>query len=123
MRLTTLLLCLILAAAAAGRYKAEDEVRDARSEVRELDAKKARELSSIQVLRAEVAFLERPERLAEIAESVVGLERDLEPLTGAQLMTAEDFELAFAIAAERRRMPGEAAVPASGAVTVAGLEQ
>ncbi len=123
MRLTTLLLCLILAAAAAGRYKAEDEVRDARSEVRELDAKKARELSSIQVLRAEVAFLERPERLAEIAESVSGLERDLEPLTGAQLMTAEDFELAFAIAAERRQKPGEAAGPLPSAVTVAGLDR
>lgn len=92
MRLTTLLLCLILAAAAAGRYKAEVAVRDAKSEIKALDRQKAEELSSIQVLRTEVAFLERPERLAEIADAVT----ELKPLTGAQLMTAEDYELAFA---------------------------
>lgn len=92
MRLTTLLLCLILAAAAAGRYKAEVAVRDAKSEIRALDRQKSEEISSIQVLRTEVAFLERPERLAEIADAATALE----PLTGAQLMTAEDYELAFA---------------------------
>ena len=115
MRLTTLILCLILAAAAAGRYKAETSVRDARSEIRALDRQKAEELSSIQVLRTEVAFLERPERLAGIADSVSALA----PLTGAQLMTAEDFEIAFAArydAAEKA-----AALPAAP-VAIAGLE-
>ncbi len=118
MRFTTFLLCLILAAAAAGRYKAEVAVRDAKSEVRALDRQKAEELSGIQVLRAEVAYLERPERLAEIAQSVTGLE----PLTGAQLMTAEDLELAFAAASAQNPPPSPADGPAPARVTVAGLD-
>jgi hypothetical protein len=116
MRFTTFLLCLILAAAAAGRYKAEVAVREAKSEARELERQKAKELSSIQVLRAEVAYLERPERLAAIAEGVTGLA----PLSGAQLVTAEDLELAFAVA--RGASPGPALSSAPAAVTVAGLE-
>lgn len=115
MRFTTFLLCLILAAAAAGRYKAEIAVREAKGEARALERQKAEEISSIQVLRAEVAFLERPERLAEIAGSATSLE----PLSGAQLMTAEDFELAFARA---RGDSAAAAGPAPVAVEVAGLE-
>jgi cell division protein FtsL len=91
LRLTLLLLCLMLAAAAAGRYKAEAAVRETRNELRRLEKEKSNELSKIQPLRAEVAYLERPERLATIAEKVT----DLEPLTGAQLLTAEDFQLAF----------------------------
>lgn len=115
MRFTTFLLCLILAAAAAGRYKAETAVRDAKSEIRALDRLKSEELSSIQVLRTEVAFLERPQRLTEIAGSVSGLA----PLTGAQLMTAEDFEIAFALT---RARSGESAAPPPAVVAVAGLE-
>lgn len=115
MRLTTFLLCLILAAAAAGRYKAETAVRDAKSEIRTLDRLKSEELSSIQILRTEVAFLERPQRLAEIAGGVAGLA----PLTGAQLMTAEDFEIAFA---QTRARTGEATALPPAPVAVAGLE-
>ena len=118
MRFTTFLLCLILAAAAAGRYKAEIAVREAKSEARALERQKAEELSSIQVLRAEVAFLERPERLAEIAQSVTGLA----PLDGAQLMTAEDLELAFALARGEEEASTRSSRPAPAKVTVAGLE-
>lgn len=117
MRLTTLILCLILAAAAAGRYKAETSVRDARSELRALDRQKAEELSAIQVLRTEVAFLERPERLAGIAGSV----SVLGPLSGAQLMTAEDFEIAFA-AQQKQARSENAANQTAAAVAIAGLE-
>jgi len=91
LRLTLLFLCLMLAAAAAGRYKAEAAVRETRNELKRLDEEKSTEIGKIQVLRAEVAFLESPERLAAIAEKMT----NLEPLTGAQLMTAEDFQLAF----------------------------
>jgi len=91
MRFTLILLCFILAAAAAGRYQAEAAVRETRAELKRLDRAKETELSSIQVLRAEVAYLENPDRLSEIAENLT----TLEPLSGAQLMTAEDFELAF----------------------------
>ena len=118
MRFTTFLLCLILAAAAAGRYKAEIAVREAKSEARALERQKAEELSTIQVLRAEVAYLERPERLAEIAESMTGLS----PLSGAQLVTAEDLELAFAQARGETQAATDTAAPAPAKVTVAGLE-
>lgn len=115
MRFTTLILCLILAAAAAGRYKAETSVGDARSEIRALDRQKAEELSSIQVLRTEVAFLERPERLTGIADNV----STLAPLTGAQLMTAEDFEIAFAARLQQNQ---DAAIRPAAPVAIAGLE-
>ncbi len=91
MRLTMFLLCLLLAGAAAGRYQAEAAVRETRNELRRLERVKAEELTSIQLLRAEVAFLESPDRLTAIAGEMT----DLEPLSGAQLLTAEDFEIAF----------------------------
>ncbi|MBI1366757.1 MAG: hypothetical protein GC153_12485 [Alphaproteobacteria bacterium] len=90
-RITTILLCLMLAAAAWGRYRAEASVREARREIHTLDQEKAKELSSIQTLRAEVAFLESPDRLAKIASDVT----DLEPLASNQLLTAEDFVAEF----------------------------
>ncbi|MCB2096147.1 MAG: hypothetical protein AB7F91_07350 [Parvularculaceae bacterium] len=91
LRFTMIMLCFVLAAAAAGRYQAEAAVRDTRIELRRLDQAKERELSSIQLLKAEVAYLENPERLSGIAGNMTSLE----PLSGAQLMTAEDFKLAF----------------------------
>ena len=90
-RATMILLCLVLLAAAAGRYKAEVSVRDAREELKELEDGKSQELSRIQVLRAEVAYLESPDRLARIAARYT----DLAPLAGSQLMTADEFLLAL----------------------------
>jgi len=116
MRITMILLCLMLAAAAAGRYQAEAAVREARQELRRLDREKARELSSIQLLRAEIAYLESPERLAVIAGEMTDLRR----LSGAQLMTAEDFEIAFGEGAEPAR---SGASERASVVTVAALER
>ncbi len=118
MRFTTFLLCLILAAAAAGRYKAEIAVRETKGQARALERQKAEEISSIQVLRAEVAFLERPERLAEIAKTHTGLA----PLSGAQLMTAEDLEFAFAVARGEAEAAASSVSLDGAKVTVAGLE-
>jgi hypothetical protein len=89
-RITWLILCAILAAAAAGRYRAEAEVRAMRQEIRDLELKKGEEERQIQVLRAEIAYLERPDRLARIVA-----ETELRPLSSAQLLTAEDFLAAF----------------------------
>ncbi|MEZ5917743.1 MAG: hypothetical protein R3C40_09315 [Parvularculaceae bacterium] len=110
------MLCLILAAAAAGRYKAEVAVRDVRSEIVQIDHKKAAEANKIQVLRAEIAYLESPERLAEIAERVT----NLKPLSGAQLMTADDYLFAFRDVSDDVAVPAEDADQAK-AVTVADL--
>lgn len=90
-RITMILLCFLLAAAAAGRYQAEVSVRDTRRDIEAMDRAIARELSEIQVLRAEIAFLESPERLARLAERAT----ELKPASGAQLMTAEEFVVAF----------------------------
>lgn len=114
LRLTMLLLCFMLAAAAAGRYKAEAAVRESRAELTALDRNKSRALTEIQLLRAEVAFLESPDRLARIASNMT----DLEPLSGAQLLTAEEFQTAFG--AIKSEPPAETA-PASGVVAIAQL--
>lgn len=91
-RLTMLVLCLLLAAAAAGRYQAEVAVRDSRQSIRKLGAEKALEMQQIQTLRAEIAYLESPERLAVLARKLT----DLRPLSADQLMNAADFRVAFA---------------------------
>lgn len=90
-RLTMLLLCLLLAGAAAGRYQAEVAVRQSRKEIEQLKAERASELQQIQTLRAEIAYLENPQRLAALAAKLT----DLKPLSADQLMSAEDFRLAF----------------------------
>ena len=90
-RVTMIFLCLILAGAAAGRYQAEVRVKQKREEINQLEKLKAREVAEIQLLRAEIAYLESPERLAIIAERAT----NLKPLTGDQLLTANDFAMAF----------------------------
>lgn len=90
-RITMILLCFILAGASAGRYQAEVAVKQKREEIKNLSQVEAKELADIQLLRAEIAFLESPDRLATIAEKVTSLK----PLSGSQLMTADDFAIAF----------------------------
>lgn len=91
-RITMIVLCLLLAAAAAGRYQAEAAVREKRQEIERLQKERAAEIMAIKTLRADIAFLTNPERLARIAQS----RTDLSPLSGAQLIDAEKFALAFA---------------------------
>lgn len=90
-RITMIFLCLLLAAAAAGRYKAEVSVRESREQIHQLKEEKGAELRKIQTLRAELAYLESPERLARIAEK----KTDLRPLESSQLLTSEQFVAAF----------------------------
>ena len=86
-RLTMILLCLMLAGAVAGRYQAEVRVKQLKEDIRALERVKSKELTEIQLLRAEIAYLESPERLAVIAERTTSLA----PLTGRQLLSAEEF--------------------------------
>ena len=113
MRLTMFLLCILLAAAAAGRYQAEAAVRETRFELRRLEKEKADELTQIQVLRAEIAYLESPDRLSAIANKMT----DLSPLSGTQLYSADEFELAFGAGAG----PAAAEARAADAFEVAAL--
>lgn len=89
-RITTIFLCLLLAAAAAGRYRAEESVRKARSELEKLETSRLEELRTIQMLRAETAYLENPERLAKIAEE----RTDLRPSDRDQILSARQFAAA-----------------------------
>ncbi|MBL4620120.1 MAG: hypothetical protein JKX88_08495 [Marinicaulis sp.] len=86
-RITTIFLCFLLAAAAAGRYCAEVSVKETRSELKRLELSKVEELRSIQILRADVAYLENPQRLSEIANS----KTDLRPSERGQILTAREF--------------------------------
>jgi len=129
-RWSMVLLGLMVCGAAAGRYEAETAVRRAESEIRRLEKRREAEVREIQVLRAELAHLESPSRLAEYAREFT----DLRPVRGDQLMTADDFELAFggAPGADPVADPAGAPAPAyagdrrypdypPASVTIAGL--
>jgi len=86
-RITTIFLCVLLAAAAFGRYRAEVSVRELREDIQEIETSQVEELRSIQMLRAEIAYLENPDRLAKVA----GTKTDLRPSESAQLVNAREF--------------------------------
>lgn len=88
-RIATIFLCMLLAAAAAGRYRAEVSVKETRAELKRLEISKTEELQSIQMLRAEVAYLENPNRLSKIADA----KTDLRPSVQDQLLNARQFAI------------------------------
>ena len=90
-RITTIFLCVLLAAAAWGRYKAEVSVRETRQEIEKLNVSIVDESRKIQILRAEIAYLENPERLEKVAQT----KTDLRPSERTQLLSARQFAAAF----------------------------
>lgn len=92
-RITTILLCFLVAVSAAGRYQAETAVREARGELRQVKAEQTEELRAIKMLRAEVAFLENPDRLAKIAAA----KTDLRPTTNEQSLSTREFAVAMGV--------------------------
>ncbi|GEM_PF-1321674 len=110
-RITTLFLCILLTAAAVGRYRAEESVRKARSELEKLETSRLEELERIQILRAEIAYLDNPERLAKIARS----ETDLRPTSREQMVSQRQF--AAAMTGETSPTPAEDAPVPSEAIT------
>ncbi|MEO1149742.1 MAG: hypothetical protein AAFW83_02020 [Pseudomonadota bacterium] len=102
LRVCTFLLCLFLAVASASRYRAEIAVRQTRAAITATKAAIAEEERRIQILRAELAYLENPERLAKIASD----KTDLEPLTGDQLVSASEFLTAMGAQDIVRGAPG-----------------
>ena len=110
-RITTIFLCLLLAAAAAGRYRAEVSVKETRAEIKRLETSKLEETRSIQMLRAEVAYLENPERLATIAET----QTDLRPSDQEQILNARQF--ATAMNGEEAEDEPDASVPPGDVIT------
>lgn len=90
-RITTIFLCVLLAAAAFGRYRAEVSVRELRNDIEKIEASQVEEARAIQMLRAEIAYLENPDRLAKVAVA----KTDLRPSSGDQLVNAGEFAALF----------------------------
>ena len=90
-RITTIFLCVLLAAAAFGRYRAEVSVRELRDDIEKIETSQLEELRAIQMLRAEIAYLENPDRLAKVAAA----KTDLRPSSGDQLVNAREFAALF----------------------------
>lgn len=108
-RLSMVVLCLVLAAAAAGRYQAEIAVRNARHAIEKLKAERVSELRQVQTLRAEIAYLENPQRLSALSAKLP----DLKPVSGGQVLTADAFRAAFATGlVPTQSEPAFAAAPA-----------
>ena len=113
-RVTTVFLCLLLAAAAAGRYRAEESVRHTKSAISEIETSKLEEARRIQMLRAEIAYLENPERLAKIA----GAKTDLRPSESRQILSADEFVAFFG---DEEAAPAPAKTPVNGDVILHAL--
>ncbi len=90
-RITTIFLCVLLAAAAIGRYRAEQSVQKTRMELERLETTRLEERRQIQLLRAEVAYLENPERLAKIARA----KTELRPSEPVQIISVQQFAVAM----------------------------
>lgn len=117
-RITTLFLCMLLAAAAVGRYRAEQSVQKTRAELERLEAQQAEELRRIQILRAEVAYLENPERLAKVAAA----QTDLRPSTGAQFITPQQFAATIGVSPTTPFLADDPA-PANGVANAIAVAQ
>lgn len=103
-RITSIFLCALFLAAVAGRYSAEESVSAAHEALGQLDVEYAEEARRVQMLRAEIAYLESPERLAKVARATT----DLRPPPPDALLTAQQFQSA---------MIGDEFKPAPGAPT------
>jgi hypothetical protein len=90
-RITTIFLCVLLAAAAFGRYRAEVSVRELRNDIEKIETSQLEELRAVQMLRAEIAYLENPDRLAKVASA----KTDLRPSSSDQLVNAREFAALF----------------------------
>ncbi|MEM8934797.1 MAG: hypothetical protein AAGC77_00125 [Pseudomonadota bacterium] len=86
-KITTILLFFLLGLSAVGRYQAETSVRQTQADLVELDLDRIEEERAIKVLRAEIAYLENPERLAKIASATT----DLRPTAAHQSHDAREF--------------------------------
>jgi hypothetical protein len=104
-RITTIFLCVLLAAAAFGRYRAEVSVRELREDIERIEMSMADETRAIQMLRAEIAYLENPDRLAKIADA----KTDLRPSESVQFVNAREFA---ALLGDDSYVAEEDAVPA-----------
>lgn len=87
MRLSTIFFCILLAAAAAGRYRAEVNVRSDKVEIAKFQEMRAGEKEQIDRLRLDVRVLESAPRTAKLSR----LYTDLEQLKPNQMQNSNEF--------------------------------
>ncbi|MEL6360105.1 MAG: hypothetical protein AAFR21_03405 [Pseudomonadota bacterium] len=90
-RPTFIILVGVLIALSTLSNRVDVAVHETRSEIAELERERDDLTGNMQLLRAEIAYLESPERLAGLAENFT----ELEPLAGQQLMTSDEFRVVF----------------------------
>lgn len=78
---------LIAVALAVALYKAKDEAGDARARIAALEGELSSEARAIQVLKAEIAYLEDPARLRTLADEKLGL-KPVDPVRVVDLAEA-----------------------------------
>ena len=119
-RITSIFLCALFLAAVAGRYSAEESVSSAQEALERLEVEHAEEMRRVQMLRAEIAYLESPERLAKVARATT----DLAPPEPGSLLTAQQFK--SAMVGDEDQQDGADAIPndnvIENAIAVAALE-
>ncbi len=86
LRISTALCILLLLAGAFGLYRVKYTVHDLREEVHQLESQVLEERESLHVMRAEWAYLNRPERLRHLASKYL----HMVPLDGSQLADLGD---------------------------------
>jgi hypothetical protein len=79
---TNFIWMVIIALGAFGLYLVKYSVQEVQRDVAALEARLAQEKETIQLLRTEWAYLNRPERLRELANGRV----DAQPLTSAHII-------------------------------------
>jgi len=73
-RMTGFLLFLIGVALTVGLYYVKTRAQTARKQAVKIERQIAQEEASLRVLRAEIAYLEKPERLKALSEAHLGLQ-------------------------------------------------
>lgn len=88
-RVINMLAVIVLVAVAFGLYRAKTEARGDRARVAALELQLAEAHENVLILRNEIAHLERPERLRELARDHLGLA----PVDPLRVVTLEDAPL------------------------------
>jgi len=95
-RMTGFLLFVIGVALTVGLYYVKTRAQTARNQAVKLERQISQEEASLRVLRAEIAYLENPERLKALSESHLGLQ----PIVVKDVMTVENIIVQFPLREE-----------------------
>lgn len=116
MRFTTLIWVVVLSVSAFALYKVKFQVQTLRGQIAEVSQELARERESLNVVAAEWAYLNRPDRLQKLAEAYLNYEAvtvehiaDIQAIPFPQVMEAKvqnQPNLAVTTVSQREPMMG-----------------